>query len=89
MGLRSLFFLVANLVNKFRFLKPGVALLLMFVGVKLLLHGKLESLGYQPEYSLYFIAFVMVASIALSMIFPEKIKKSKPINFNKLFSTKQ
>lgn len=72
MGLRSLFFLVANLVNKFRFLKPGVAVLLMFVGAKLLLHGKLESFGYQPEYSLYFIAFVMISSVVLSMIFPKK-----------------
>jgi len=72
MGLRSLFFLVANLVNKFRFLKPGVALLLMFVGVKLLLHGQLKSLGFQPEYSLYFIAFVMISSVLLSVIFPRK-----------------
>jgi tellurite resistance protein TerC len=40
LGLRSLFFLVANLVNKFRFLKPGVGLLLVFVGIKLLFHGK-------------------------------------------------
>lgn len=72
MGLRSLFFLVANLVNKFRFLKPGVAVLLMFVGFKLLMHGKLEAYGYKPEYSLYFIAFVMISSVALSMIFPKK-----------------
>jgi tellurite resistance protein TerC len=75
MGLRSLFFLVANLVNKFRFLKPGVAVLLIFVGVKLLLHGKLESLGFQPVYSLYFIAFVMIGSVVLSMIFPKKEAK--------------
>lgn len=72
MGLRSLFFLVANLVNKFRFLKAGVALLLVFVGIKLLLHGKLKMWGFQPEYSLYFIAFVMVGSIALSVLFPKK-----------------
>ncbi len=72
LGLRSLFFLVANLVNKFRFLKTGVALLLVFVGAKLLLHEKLKSWGFQPEYSLYFIAFVMVASIVLSLIFPKK-----------------
>jgi tellurite resistance protein TerC len=72
LGLRSLFFLVANLVTKFRFLKHGVALLLVFVGLKLLLHGKLKAWGFQPEYSLYFIAFVMVASIVLSVIFPKK-----------------
>lgn len=74
MGLRSLFFLVANLVNKFRFLKAGVALLLVFVGMKLLLHGKLKMWGFQPEYSLYFIAFVMVGSIVLSVLFPKKVK---------------
>lgn len=72
LGLRSLFFLVANLVNRFRFLKPGVAILLIFVGAKLLLHGQLKSWGFQPEYSLYFIAFVMVASVVLSVIFPKK-----------------
>ncbi len=77
LGLRSLFFLVANLVTKFRFLKHGVALLLIFVGFKLLLHGKLKAWGFQPEYSLYFIAFVMVASILLSVIFPKKEELGK------------
>jgi tellurite resistance protein TerC len=77
MGLRSLFFLVANLVNKFRFLKAGVALLLVFVGIKLLLHSKLKMWGFQPEYSLYFISFIMVGSIVLSKLFPkqERLKK--------------
>lgn len=72
LGLRSLFFLVANMVNKFRFLKPGVAILLVFVGLKLVLHDRLKGWGFQPEYSLYFIGFVMVASIVLSLIFPIK-----------------
>ena len=74
LGLRSLFFLVANLVNKFRFLKPGVAILLIFVGFKLLLHSYLKEWGFQPEYSLYFIATVMVLSIVFSIIFPKKEK---------------
>lgn len=72
LGLRSLFFLVANLVDKFRFLKAGVAFLLIFVGFKLLFAEKLKEWGYQPEFSLYVIAAVMVLSIALSMIFPKK-----------------
>ena len=75
LGLRSLFFLIAGLVNKFRFLKPGIAILLIFVGVKLLFHTKLKSWGFQPEYSLYFIAFVMLASILLSILFPQKNRK--------------
>lgn len=72
LGLRSLFFLVANMVNKFRFLKPGIAILLVFVGLKLVFHDKLKGWGYHPEYSLYFIAFVMILSIILSLIFPKK-----------------
>ncbi len=74
LGLRSLFFLVANLVNKFRFLKPGVAILLIFVGFKLLFSHQLKGWGFQPEYSLYVISFVMFVSIVLSVIFPEKNK---------------
>jgi tellurite resistance protein TerC len=74
LGLRSLFFLVANLVTKFRFLKPGVAILLIFVGFKLLLHSYLKEWGFQPEYSLYFIATVMVLSIVFSIVFPKKEK---------------
>ncbi len=71
LGLRSLFFLVANLVNRFRFLKHGVAILLFFVGAKLTFHGQLETWGFQPEFSLYIIGGVMVLSILLSMAFPK------------------
>jgi tellurite resistance protein TerC len=74
LGLRSLFFLVANLVNRFRFLKAGVAILLIFVGAKLLFAAKLKDWGFQPEYSLYVIALVMIGSIVLSMIFPKKLE---------------
>lgn len=72
LGLRSLFFLVANLVNRFRFLKPGVAVLLVFVGLKLVFHGQLKEWGFQPEFSLYFIGGVIFLSIFLSVIFPKK-----------------
>ncbi|MFA9389463.1 MAG: TerC/Alx family metal homeostasis membrane protein [Prolixibacteraceae bacterium] len=72
LGLRSLFFLGANLVTKFRFLKPGVAFLLIFVGFKLLFAHKLKDWGYMPEYSLYIIAAVMILSIVLSILFPKK-----------------
>jgi tellurite resistance protein TerC len=75
LGLRSLFFLVANLINKFRFLKSGVAFLLIFVGVKLLFSEKMDEWGFRPEFSLVVIATVMVLSITLSMIFPKKVTK--------------
>jgi len=73
-GLRSLFFLIANLVDKFRFLKPGVALLLGFVGFKLIFHEWLDRINFQPVYSLYIIGGILVMSVVLSIIFPKKEK---------------
>jgi tellurite resistance protein TerC len=37
LGLRALYFCLAALIQKFRFLKPALILILAFVGVKLLL----------------------------------------------------
>jgi tellurite resistance protein TerC len=73
-GLRSLFFLLANLVNKFRFLNIGVSVLLIFVGVKLLAHHWLEEIGFKSVYSLYFIAVTLILSIVFSVLLPEKDK---------------
>jgi tellurite resistance protein TerC len=71
-GLRSLFFLLAGLVEKFRFLKHGVSLLLAFVGFKLLFHAWLEEIGFKSWYSLIFIGIVLLMSVVLSVIFSEK-----------------
>lgn len=71
-GLRALFFLLANMVDKFRFLNVGVSILLIFVGVKLLAHSWLEVIGYKPAYSLYFIGIILTLSIVFSILFPEK-----------------
>jgi tellurite resistance protein TerC len=35
LGLRSLYFLLGGVVHRFRYLKPGLALVLVFVGVKM------------------------------------------------------
>lgn len=76
-GLRSLFFLLANMIDKFRFLNVGVSILLIFVGVKLLAHSWLEEIGFKSSYSLYFIAATLVLSVVFSALFPEKEKKVK------------
>ena len=49
-GLRSLFFLLANMIDKFRFLNVGVSILLVFVGVKLLAHSWLADIGFKPDF---------------------------------------
>lgn len=71
-GLRSLFFLLANMVDKFRFLNVGVSILLIFVGLKLLAHTWLDEIGFKSSYSLYFIAVTLILSVVFSALFPEK-----------------
>lgn len=73
-GLRALFFLVFNMVEKFRFLSAGVSILLVYVGLKLLFHHYLDDLGFKPTYSLYFVLLVLIGSVVLSVLFPKKEK---------------
>jgi tellurite resistance protein TerC len=37
LGLRSLFFVLQSVIDKFRYLKPGLAVLLSFIGIKMIL----------------------------------------------------
>ncbi len=76
LGLRSMFFLLIHVVNKFHYLKIGIALLLVFVGVKLLAHTWLEAIGFKSVHSLYFILFVLFSSVMLSVLFPTKEKQA-------------
>jgi tellurite resistance protein TerC len=39
LGLRALYFLLAGLMNKFTYLKTGLAIILGFIGLKMLLHS--------------------------------------------------
>ena len=73
LGLRSLFFLLIKVVERFYLLKVGVSILLVFVGIKLMAHHWLAHIGYKPVYSLYVIAGTLVLSIVFSILFPRKI----------------
>jgi TerC family integral membrane protein len=66
-GLRSLFFLVQNIVEKFNYLKVGLAVLLVFIGVKMLIHDYYQ---ISTMYSLLAILAILTTSIILSLIFP-------------------
>jgi len=71
-GLRSLFFLVIKVFYIFTYLKEGISVLLVFIGAKLVFHSYLDQIGYKSIYSLYFILFVLVGSILLSIAIPRK-----------------
>jgi tellurite resistance protein TerC len=72
MGLRSMFFFLSNVMHMFRFLKTGLAVLLTFIGVKMLAHSYLERIGFETVYSLYVILTILGVSIVASLVFPEK-----------------
>jgi tellurite resistance protein TerC len=74
MGLRSMFFLLVNVIHKFHYLKTGLALLLTFIGVKMLAHTQLKELGFSTHHSLLIIVGILVLSVVASLVFPKKEK---------------
>lgn len=77
LGLRSLFFFVVHIIKFFRFLKIGISLLLIFIGIKLIFHDWLKEVGFTTTHSLYIVLGVLIGSIVVSIIFPEKKEKVK------------
>ncbi len=74
MGLRSMFFLLVNIIHKFHYLKTGLAFLLTFIGIKMLGHGYLKAWGFTTEHSLIIIVAILAISIIASLVFPKKKK---------------
>lgn len=72
-GLRSLFFLLINVMEKFRFLNIGLSVLLTFVGLKMVLHY-FHIWEITTLQSLIIVLSILTASIVASAIFPEKKK---------------
>ena len=69
LGLRALFFLLAAIADKFRYLKVGVSFLLVFIGAKMLIHEYVEIGAVE---SLVFILLVLAISIGASILIPDQ-----------------
>lgn len=77
LGLRSLFFLLRGAVNKFEFLQQGIAIVLIFIGVKMLGEHFLDQWmdkTLQTVLSLVVIMFCISGSILYSIYFEKKGK---------------
>lgn len=72
LGLRSMFFLLVNIIHKFHYLKVGLSFLLVFIGAKMLLHHWLKDWGFQTSHSLIIIISILVISVVASLMFPKK-----------------
>jgi tellurite resistance protein TerC len=65
LGLRSLYFVFAGVVHKFVYLKPALAVILSFIGAKMLL---VDVYHIPTAASLTFIGLVLLAAIGLSLL---------------------
>jgi len=59
LGLRSLYFALAGMIDRFRYLKVALAVVLMVVGVKMMTHAWLKAL-LGPSFNLYLLAVVLL-----------------------------
>lgn len=69
LGLRSMYFLLAGVVEKFQYLKMGLAIVLTFIGVKMLVTA--VGIHIPIWISLIFVGVVLVSSVAASLIWPK------------------
>ena len=67
LGLRALYFLIAGALGRFRFLRVGLALVLAFVGAKMLLSGTVE---VPIAVSLGVISGLLAFSVGASLLLP-------------------
>lgn len=75
MGLRSMFFLLVNIIHRFHYLKTGLAILLTFIGIKMLAHDYLHGAGFTTQHSLLVILLILTVSVVASLVFPKKKAK--------------
>lgn len=67
LGLRSLFFLLKGAVNKFEYLQQGIAIVLVFIGVKMLVPLVVTGFHVPVTISLIVIVICLVGSILYSI----------------------
>ncbi len=89
LGLRALYFCLAALIKKFRFLKPALILILAFVGVKLLLLSvppyldviglaKSNPIKIDTTISLLVVVGTLTLATILSILLPAKSSEEPP-----------
>lgn len=68
LGLRSLYFALAGIIHKFHYLKIGLSMILIFIGMKMLV---VDLYKIPIGYSLGVIATILSASVVLSLLKPK------------------
>ncbi|HVU35295.1 MAG TPA: TerC family protein [Opitutaceae bacterium] len=76
LGLRSLYFALSGVMKLFRFLKIGLAVILCFIGLKMLLEQWIE---VSTGTSLAVIGTVLATSVLMSVLIPATAGESHPV----------
>lgn len=82
LGLRSLFFLLKGAVNKFKYLQQGIAIVLIFIGLKMLAEMEFINIHIPVYISLLVILICIAASIIYSMQVANKEVQGEDIGTN-------
>jgi len=72
LGLRAMYFMLAGAVDKFYMLKYGLAVVLIFVGLKMVWLNDLFGGKFPISWSLGIITIVIATSIIMSLVLPKK-----------------
>ena len=77
LGLRSLYFLLAGVIDKFHYLQIGLSIVLGFVGIKMLAESisdytMVHPIHFPIQWSLVFIGLVLAGAVAASLLFPKQ-----------------
>ena len=81
LGLRSMFFLLAGIIDKFKYLKVGLSFLLIFIGIKMLAHHYMKDWGFTTTHSLMIILGILTISILASLFIPDRKNKINTLLF--------
>ena len=71
LGLRALYFMLAGAIDKFHMLKYGLAVVLIFVGLKMVWLNDLFGGKFPISLSLGIITAIIASSVVLSLLFPK------------------
>jgi len=74
LGLRALYFMLAGVIHKFRYLKYGLGIVLVFVGLKMAWLNEAFGGKFPISWSLIIIVTIIGASIFISLFKKEKSK---------------
>jgi tellurite resistance protein TerC len=75
LGLRNMYFLLANAKDRFHFLGTGLAFVLMWIGVKMILPAINHDWKIPPLVSLFVVLSILTVSIVASLMHTHRNKK--------------